>query len=64
MPCYDPREHEDRRTLQKRLDNATKAACDMSKVFHEYPKLLFDVSKETVLWILEHDQLDEAHRDP
>jgi len=63
MPCYDPREHEDRRTLQKRLDAATKAACDMTKVFEAYPELLLHLPADTIKWILEHKKLDEERCD-
>lgn len=63
MPCFDPRADEDNRTCHTRLNAATKAACDMTKVFEAYPELLLHLPSDTIHWILEHKKLDEA-RDP
>jgi hypothetical protein len=59
MPCFDPRDDEDRRTIRTRLDAATRAGCNMSKVFEAYPELLFHLPAETIEWILEHKKLDK-----
>jgi hypothetical protein len=61
MPCYDPREREDREQIKKDLDSATRVACELSHFLRNYffPfSWVSKVSNETRSWIEEHDKLD------
>lgn len=62
MPCFDPQADQANRECANRLNAATKAACDMIKVFEAYPELLLHLPADTIHWILEHKKLD-AERD-
>jgi hypothetical protein len=67
MPCRDGRDDEDREITRRRLDEATRAACDMAKMIHrlsiiycgkdrviDFTNLL---DKDTQHWIKEHNLL-------
>lgn len=63
MPCFDPQADQANKERADRLNAATRAGCDMSKVFHLYPQLLLKLSPETVRWILNHEEMDAKRRD-
>ena len=56
MPCYDPRSDEDDVEMQRRLDLATRVACELGKIVRRYKVA---ISREAVKWLEEHDRLDQ-----
>lgn len=68
MPCVDGREDlvrmeniQRRKEMKKRLDAATRAACEMSKLLSEHT-LKTALSKESFFWIMQH-RAEDAHRE-
>ncbi len=62
MPCSDSRDAEDRRTMQDRLDKATRAACELMRFIENlaaYQDVRVTVTPETFKWIEEHKRLDQ-----
>jgi hypothetical protein len=65
MPCYDPpMPGYDEQVLQKRLDRATRAACELVillKFIAAHGDLIHwkgILSKDTQNWIKEHEKID------
>ena len=65
MPCYDDFPHEDQRATERRLQAATRAACEIVKLFkfvasmEKLVDLKLLLSKETQSWIKEHELIDK-----
>lgn len=62
MPCSDGRDTVDREQAKKRLDDATRVACELARMLTL--EQLQSVSQEAALWISEHFKLDEQRRGP
>ena len=56
MPCFDSRVDDDTREARKRLDKATRVACELSKLLRPGAIL----SREAAVWITEHEKMDRA----
>lgn len=57
MPCRDDRDWGSDQGYKRRLDQVTRAACDMRTVLRKH-ELLGELCQETVEWIAEHDEAD------
>lgn len=68
MPCMDDQHNEDIAALCRKLDQATRVACDLARqiranhISEGYPggTGVEGCSKETQLWVIRHDKADEA----
>lgn len=71
MPCYDCRDDLERKEQKKRLDEATRAACEMASYFCnckgascicDHPESMSLLSESTQKWIRRHSQEDAQRR--
>jgi hypothetical protein len=65
MPCYDSRTEEDAKIMQRRLDEATRAACELAQVLQSSLSakgFVGLVSAETFGWVRAHERADVKRR--
>ena len=61
MPCYDNQSHQDNTDNKKRLDEATRVACELGKLI-EGTELEDKLSPQSEGWLKAHYFLDNLYR--
>lgn len=56
MPCYDPLDNP--KKVQKRANEATRAACEMAVIVRKYQHMWGELSIPTQNWIRKHEDFD------
>lgn len=60
MPCYDPRDSQDVEDLKQRMQEATRAACELGKILYKNcPHCLPLITTTTIKWLKRHERLDK-----
>ena len=62
MPCYDPRDDEDRKETKRRLNVATRLLCEAWGLLLRNGNAS-DASPELAAWGIEHAALDRSRKE-
>jgi hypothetical protein len=69
LPCFDGRENiaathlaDEKRQLERRLDNVTRAACELGRYFRNSRVPISALTPATRKWLLDHEKFDRSRK--